>query len=280
MSRKYQPLIIIGAPRSGTNMLRNMLDLIPVIATWPCDEINYIWRHGNVACETDELKVEDIKPKTRRLVKESFDWVSRKYSSNFVLEKTCANTLRLNFVEELVDNALYLHIKREPFDVISSSKFRWRGKFDLEYILKKARFIPLIDLPYYSIKYLLNRIYKLYSSTGTLKSWGPRFKGIDQALKERSLIEVIAMQWKACNDKATEGLKSIENHRVLNISYEDLVLDTENELKKILLFLGINNIDESIFKQICKYPKDNSIGKGKNSLEQWEIKKINKIIGN
>ena len=40
------PVIIIGAGRSGTNMLRDLLAQLPQFSTWPCDEINYIWRHS------------------------------------------------------------------------------------------------------------------------------------------------------------------------------------------------------------------------------------------
>jgi hypothetical protein len=36
----------IIAPCSGANMLRDVLTLLPGVATWPCDEINYTWRHG------------------------------------------------------------------------------------------------------------------------------------------------------------------------------------------------------------------------------------------
>ena len=40
--------MIIGAARSGTNMLRDVLTSLDGVDTWPCDEINYIWRHGNI----------------------------------------------------------------------------------------------------------------------------------------------------------------------------------------------------------------------------------------
>ena len=54
--KDYKKLIIIGAPRSGTNMLRDLLCSIDGVGTWPCDEINYIWRHGNLKENTDEFK--------------------------------------------------------------------------------------------------------------------------------------------------------------------------------------------------------------------------------
>ena len=52
-----QDVIIIGAPRSGTNMLRDALTALPDCGTWPCDEINYVWRHGNVGFPSDEFRV-------------------------------------------------------------------------------------------------------------------------------------------------------------------------------------------------------------------------------
>ena len=53
--KNIQKVIIIGAPRSGTNILRDVLTSFDGICTWPCDEINYIWRHGNAKYPSDEL---------------------------------------------------------------------------------------------------------------------------------------------------------------------------------------------------------------------------------
>ena len=47
-SLPFKPLIIIGAGRSGTNALRDALTTFSKISSWPCDEINPIWRHGNL----------------------------------------------------------------------------------------------------------------------------------------------------------------------------------------------------------------------------------------
>ena len=55
-------LVIIGAPRSGTNMLRDVLTSFDGIGTWPCDEINYIWRHGNVRYPSDEIPADRATP--------------------------------------------------------------------------------------------------------------------------------------------------------------------------------------------------------------------------
>ena len=54
----FTPLIIIGAGRSGTNILRDTLTSLSGFETWPCDEINPIWRHGNLFWPDDEIPVE------------------------------------------------------------------------------------------------------------------------------------------------------------------------------------------------------------------------------
>ena len=61
-----QVVFIIGAPRSGTNMLRNILTNFDGVKTWPCDEINYILRHGNVRHPSDEFGVEHATPEVKQ----------------------------------------------------------------------------------------------------------------------------------------------------------------------------------------------------------------------
>ena len=102
---QYQPVIIIGAPRSGTNMLRDVLTSLPGVATWPCDEINYIWRHGNVRYPSDELRPDMARTAVRKYIRKQFDWVAGKYQAHTGVEKTCANSLRVGFVDRVVPDA-------------------------------------------------------------------------------------------------------------------------------------------------------------------------------
>ena len=46
--KKINPIIIIGAPRSGTNILRDTISSFNEVGTWDCDEIPYIWLYGSV----------------------------------------------------------------------------------------------------------------------------------------------------------------------------------------------------------------------------------------
>src|SRR5690625_4081830 len=180
----YQPIIIIGAGRSGTNMLRDILVKITGFVTWPCYEINYIWRHGNTSQETDEFESELATPEVQSYIRKSFQKISSKNNYSHVVEKTCANSLRVGFVSRVLPNAKFIHIIRDGRDVVASSKKRWDAPLDIPYIMKKARYVPLTDLPYYAFKYMWNRIYRILSNEKRLASWGPRFNGIDELLKK------------------------------------------------------------------------------------------------
>ena len=139
-------VVIIGAPRSGTNVLRDFLCSAPGFATWPCDEINSTWRYGNARHSTDALTPDMATSQIRQYIRGRFHWVARRYDANVVVEKTCANSLRVPFVERVLEQPKYLFIYRDGVDVVQSAMRRWRAPLDFPYTLRKARFVPIKDL--------------------------------------------------------------------------------------------------------------------------------------
>src|SRR5688500_17198900 len=133
----YRKIIIIGAPRSGTNMLRDLLTSLPLVGTWPCDEINAIWRHGNVGYPTDELPPALARPAVRDYIRKAFDRLAQREHLDFVVEKTCANSLRVPFVNAVVPDASYIQIVRNGRDAAASAVSRWTAPFDARYTLRK-----------------------------------------------------------------------------------------------------------------------------------------------
>ena len=110
--KNFQKVIIIGAPRSGTNILRDVLTSFDGICTWPCDEINYIWRHGNAGYLSDELPAVNVSPHVKQFINKAFQNIADKYSADVVIEKTCANSLRVPFVDRVIPDAKYIFIYR------------------------------------------------------------------------------------------------------------------------------------------------------------------------
>ncbi|BAZ94544.1 uncharacterized protein FOKN1_2167 [Thiohalobacter thiocyanaticus] len=273
----YQPVIIIGAPRSGTNMLRDVLSRLEGVATWPCDEINYIWRHGNVRYPSDELPIEAAGESVRSYIRRQFNWVARRYRAHTVVEKTCANSVRVPFVDAVIPNARYLFIRRDGLDAVGSAMKRWTAKLDIPYLMRKARFVPLSDLPYYSGRYLWNRLYRLLSREERLAFWGPQLDDMDELLKQYSLDEICALQWQACVDKAADAFATMPEERWLEISYEDFVDSPASEFARIIEFLEIDATSDQIAAAVVGVRPD-SIGKGRSALGEASLQRLDRLV--
>ena len=213
----FQPVVIIGAGRSGTNLLRDLLCQARGISTWPCDEINYIWRHGNVRYPTDELPAAAARPEVRAYIRQQFFRMARKTGSEILVEKTCANSLRVDFVDAVVPEAKYVFIVRNGVDVVASALKRWHARLDFPYLARKARFVPKSDLPYYASRHLANRLYRVLSRENRLAYWGPKFSGFDSCLANSPLDEVCASQWQTCVRRADASGLSTVAHHITNI---------------------------------------------------------------
>jgi hypothetical protein len=262
-STDYRPVIILGAGRSGTNMLRDVLCSLPSFGTWPCDEINYIWRHGNKRFPVDEMGANLMRPKLQRYIQRAFQLCAKRESCTSVVEKTCANTLRVEFVAAaLPENAVFLHLVRDGQDVVASAGRRWKAKLDLPYLFKKARFVPLGDLPYYALRYLGTRVHRLFDGEGKVSFWGPRYLGMEKDLQSHGLDEVCAKQWRRCVTSSMKGLATLPEDRVLHLRYEDFVATPVRQLQRIGSFLQ-EDWTLAMMEQAVSHVSQGSVGKGK-----------------
>lgn len=276
MSRK--DVIIIGAPRSGTNMLRDVLTSLEGIETWPCDEINYIWRHGNVGYPSDEIPAEMAVPKVKNYIRRQFNSIAKKNNADIVIEKTCANSLRVPFVDRVLPDAKYIFIYRDGVDATGSAKLRWTAKFDLEYVLEKVRFVPKWDLPYYALRYFWARIYRLFSKEKRLAFWGPALKGMGDILKKHTLEEVCALQWQRCVELSEKAFANMPEDKVIRVRYESFVQTPKDELKRILRFVDKDVVDESVEKAVSAVSA-RSLGKGRKLLGIEKVKQLEALVG-
>jgi hypothetical protein len=273
----YKPVIIIGAGRSGTNMLRDVLTRIPGFGTWPCDEINYIWRHGNARYISDEFPPGLARPKVMSYVQSRFEKIAKRFSLAFVVEKTCANSLRVGFVDRIVPDSKYIFIHRDGKDAVASAMKRWMAPLDIPYLLKKARYVPLPDVPYYASRYFVNRIRKLLSREKRLSSWGPRFDRMSEMVRSRSLLEVCALQWVRCMKNSLDQLALIDPSRIHRVSYEDFVAKPKRELERITRFLGVD-LSETELDRVVLDITERSVGNWQRAFSEGDLKMLEPII--
>jgi hypothetical protein len=276
--RSLHPIVIIGAPRSGTNMLRDVVCGIPGIGTWPCDEINAIWRHGNLSVDSDEFSPSDATPKVRRFIRGAFDRLQRRRGLHQVAEKTCANSLRVGFVDVVIPEARYIFVVRDGRDAAASAMRRWVAPFELRYTLKKARFVPLRDVPFYSARLVSNRIRRLTAPDRRLASWGPRFPGMPAILEQNGLPAVCAAQWARCVDRAEEDFAGLDPSRVHRVRYEKFVSSPADHLARIADFLEVE-LPRKHIQRIVQTVTPNNVGKWRQQLTESDLGKVLEFAG-
>lgn len=271
-------VFIIGAPRSGTNMLRDVVTSFSGIETWPCDEVNYLLRHGNVRFPSDEFSEKEARPEVKKYLRKEFARYAKQFGAETLVEKTCANSLRVPFLNEVFPEAKYLFIVRDGVDATGSAKLRWTAKLDLNYILEKVRFVPKSDLPYYGFRYFWARVHKLLSKDKRLAFWGPALSSMQDILRKHTLNEVCAIQWQQCVEKADSALSKLPEDQVCRVSYETFVRNPEEELTRILAFMNISATKNQIADAVASVsPK--SLGKGRQSLDEEEVAHLESLVG-
>ncbi len=129
---KKPPIFIIGCPRSGTTLVRNMLDSHPNICCGP--EMHLISKISDFDQDIMEiwerLKIYKVavEEKNKRL-REIFEIFPETYMNSKKkerwAEKTPNNFYYLDFIDKLFPNCQFIHIIRDGRDVVSSFKRRW-----------------------------------------------------------------------------------------------------------------------------------------------------------
>lgn len=263
-----QDVIIIGAPRSGTNMLRDVLTSLPGFTTWPCDEINLIWRHGNRKSESDELSQEMARPEVCHYLHRQFAKLGEKFQADTVVEKTCANSLRVEFVAQAFPHAKYLFIHRNGLDAAASAMRRWNADFDLKYTIAKARYAPPADLPFYAAKMVMSQLTQrgkesVADEQSVDSWWGPKMHDFQDLQQNHSLEELCMIQWQRCVETSLRGLSKLPSNQVLHVGYEQFVNSPVNQLSGILEFLNKpDSFDENAVRRVT----NTSVGQGRRSL--------------
>jgi hypothetical protein len=273
----FQPVIIIGAARSGTNMLRDALTRLPGVVTWPCDEINYMWRHYHATFPNDELSTTQATPRVRRYLRGFFSRLAHRTGARYVVEKTCANSLRVDYVRAVFPEAKFIFLVRDGRDVVASAMKRWHAKIELRYLLKKARFVPPGDVPVYGWRFVRNHVYRLVSRERRLRSWGPRFAGIDEMLARHPLAEVCAEQWRRSVDLASKSLAGLPPRQVLKVRYEDCVEQPAEHLSRIAAFMEVPHNSRQM-QTIAVQIFNNSRGNWRTQFKPAELELVTQRV--
>ncbi|WP_137119540.1 sulfotransferase family protein [Segeticoccus rhizosphaerae] len=274
MGREVKPVIVIGAARSGTKILRDSLAVATSAGSVPYD-IGYVWRYGNERSPDDALDTRSVKPKTVRLVRR---FIGRYVGPNgLVIEKTVGNTLRVPYVAKILPDATFVHIVRDGVNVTESTWREWHAPGNLRYLCAKTRHFPVRMIPTYGRKFLVAQTWRRWRLGGTAGTWGPRYPGIDRDLTEVGVWAVCARQWRFSVTSASQGLARLPN-QVVEVRFEDLLMDPAATLASLVRQLGLP-VDEESLGRAAKMVKPAATHSARGKLNEEQRVLLGREIG-
>lgn len=263
-------VVLVGAARSGTKILRDTLATAPGVAAVPYD-INYIWRLGNEDAPDDAFGVERLRSAKVQKIR---DYLRRRQgSAAHLVEKTVATPLRIPFVDAVLPDAQYVFLVRDPVDVVESSMRQWLATPNWRYSVKKAMSYPWLAAPGYAARQVAFAAKRVVGTSQSVPPWGPVYPGmLEDLAAEVPVVEVCAKQWDACNAMALEGFKQIGKVPVV-VRYEDFAQDPQQVAQELSEQLGVRAPSMSAIAAVSS----ETIGGGALHLASEDLLTITKL---
>ena len=217
-----KPIIIVGAPRSGTTMMMHIFNKHPRLAMFR--EPRLTWRYGNDG-KSDMLQPKDARPEVCRHVRQTFAASIREQGKERFVEKTPANALRLGFVDRIFPDCKFLHTLRHGQDSILSYRDFWVNRTHgvrRDKLRQRLRELKLRQAPYYA-KELVRRMLPKRITGPNL--WGPRIPGIQSMVGELDVLDICCLQWRMCVEAACHYGRSLPRDRYMEFRLEDMNLE-------------------------------------------------------
>jgi hypothetical protein len=276
--RSRRPVILIGAARSGTKFLRDLLASDKSFARVPYD-VNYVWRTGNFGVDDDALRPEMLTDRLAARIRQTLYQLAGMRGGEAekrLIEKTVSNTLRVPFVDRVFPDALYVHLLRDGRAVIESSMRMWQAPPDRRGLRRKLADMPWMNFGYVGW-FLLNYLQGLLRGRAGGAVWGPRYPGVIKDIDNLPLVEVVARQWAASVESASRGLAGIAGDRVFTLRYETLMREPA-ELERLCDFLAVSD-RAAIRHEFAVRADSSNLDKWRSKLSAAEIEGIGKVAG-
>ncbi|ABV35875.1 sec-C motif domain protein [Shewanella sediminis HAW-EB3] len=230
-----RPIIILSAPRSGSTLLFEILSKSRSLWTIGGESHAIIEGHRELNItsrnfDSNALDESDWNNELHQSLRQGFKAQLRNADDKpyreadgpvRFLEKTPKNSLRIDFLNKVFPDAIFIYLIREPKENISSIMQAWRS----------GRFRTYPMLPGFGGDWSLL----------LPKNW--------RALKGLPLENVAAFQWLQANESIMNSLSKLPDEKWHMLSYRDLVGSPYETISSLTEFCQIPFDDE--LKKIC-----------------------------
>lgn len=262
----------VGAARSGTNFLGEVLSQHPQLAYWRRPK--YVWRHGNAWKPDDCLTPADARPRVVRYIHKRFGDYLRQSGRERLLVCTQANILSLEFVDAVFPKGKIVHIIRDGREVALSQAKEWEIHNSLtkakgsrppywKLLWQRVREVPPTDLPAYFAEFVGTTV-TMVAGSKYRYSMGPKIRNWRKLKREMDRLAFTALTWRECVTAARAVGRTLPSDRYYEVKFEDVVSRPEQAIPPLLEFLDLppsREIDEFIEKKVDRSVSGKWIGK-------------------
>ena len=277
----------VGAARSGTNFLGELLSQHPELAYWRRPK--YVWRHGNAWKRDDCLSADDATPRVKKYIRRRFTEQAEAAGKQHLLVCTQANSLALGFVDAVFPDGKIIHIIRDGREVAASQAKEWeihssitksKGSRPPFFTLLRQRIgeVPLTDLPAYFGEFA-GTVWTMLAGSKYRYSMGPKIRDWRRLKAEMDRLEYTALTWRECVSAAREVGSRLPEDRYIEVRFEDVVTRPEETVPRLLEFLGLPpaaEVDEFVANRIDR----STVGKWVGRISDDEMSRIMPYVGN
>jgi hypothetical protein len=223
-----RPVFVVGAPRSGTATLGDVLGSHPEAVF--VREPRLLWRHGNES-GSDLLRPADARPEVRDHIRATFAELVRAGGGRRLVEKSPSNSLRIPFVHEVFPDALFVHIIRDGPDCIAAIRRKWvetphgANRRQRDRIRRHLREVQWRRAPRHAAELARQLLPRRFAPVVGARQWGPRIPGLDGLVRDLDLLEVCALQWRTCVELACHDGRQLPADRYLEVRLDQLDRD-------------------------------------------------------
>ena len=250
MTEGRQIIFIVGAGRSGTNLISDILSADPRF--FNLHENRYVWNFGQRDLSTDFRPPSAASDRVVRYLHKHFDGRAADRNVDFLIDKTPGNALRLPFVKTVFPNGKVINIIRDGRANVASRIMLWddrdagsrnpklaMARRFLEHVryMRRHGCLPTERLPVFVRDNALEFLGAMFANRKHLA--GERVSGLRHITATEGLRVARAVQWRETVMRSVVDGRKLGPDHYHELRLEDLARQPQKSCRKLFAFLGL-----------------------------------------